>query len=180
MPARTNRQIEQLVTALIDSFSTEEMEQLVYYALNEPLLAVAGGDTFTAQIYNLAVWAQRNHHLPVLLAAAVAARPKNAALRDLVGAFHSEWRNPSDSGNDDQGKSTNIVTDDRVNERLDRIVSELGLMRGEVSEVRGRLVRVEAQLERREAMPLNWNYLAIALVLAALIGLGTYWLGVLR
>lgn len=176
MPAAAmGNHIEQLVNALVEAFATAEMEQLVYYALNEPLPTIATGDTFRDQIYNLVLWAQRNHHLPILLAAAVAARPKNTVLRDLVATFHSERRQLVASAQPEESKD--IVTDDRTNERLDRIVSELGLMRGEVQEIKGRLMRVEAQIERNHALPLNWNYVVVALIAALLIGIATYWLG---
>lgn len=176
MPVRQPRTIERLVTALSDAFTLADLEQLVFFALGETLPAVAGGDTLPDRVFNLVQWAQRTGQLPTLVAAAVAARPKNEALRALVPALHAD--KSEHSGAHDNGADT--VTDERTNERLDRIVSELGLMRGEVSEVRGRLVRVEAQLERREATPLNMTYLAVALVLALLIGLGTYWLGVMQ
>jgi hypothetical protein len=177
MPVRQPRTIERLVAALNDAFTLADLEQLVFYALGETLPAVAGGDTLTERAFNLVQWAQRTGQLPTLVAAAVAARPKNEALRALVPALHAEG--DERSGAYDNGADT-VINDDRTNDRLDRIVSELGLMRGEVSEVRGRLVRVEAQLERREPTPLNITYLAIALVLALLIGLGTYWLGVMQ
>jgi hypothetical protein len=177
MPVRQPRTIEGLVVALSDAFTLADLEQLVFFALGETLPAVAGGDTLIDRVFNLVQWAQRTGQLPALVAAAVAARPKNDALRTLVPALHADRYERTVAL--ENGADT-VLSDDRTNDRLDRIVSELGLMRGEVSEVRGRLMRVEAQLERRDEMPLNTTYIAIALVLALLIGLGTYWLGVIQ
>ncbi len=81
---------------------------------------------------------------------------------------------------------TIMPVDDRTSERLDRIYQELGNLRGEmglvkgdIAAVRSQVNQIEHQLTRRnEPTNLNWTIIAIAMLLAAVISLGTYYIGV--
>jgi len=78
MAALSGKAIERIKSALLAAFDRAELVQLVRIGLDEKLEAIAGAGTLDAVAYDLVVWAERHERLGDLLAAAQAARPKNA------------------------------------------------------------------------------------------------------
>ncbi len=84
MAELSGNQIERFKNALLAAFDRAELVQLVRTGLEENLEAIAGAGKLDTVAYDLVLWAGRNDRLDDLLAAAQAARPKNAQFAALA------------------------------------------------------------------------------------------------
>ncbi len=81
----SGNQIDELVNALIDAYSSEaDLAMMVRIELNENLAAVAAGSNLHVLIFNLITWAERSGRVNELVDGAVRRTPGNPMLQEYV------------------------------------------------------------------------------------------------
>lgn len=79
----TPRQLRQLYQALLESFTRDEMRQLVFFRLGENLEVIVGNGPNRDIFFDLIQWAERHGRTTELVDGAYEANPDNAAIRKL-------------------------------------------------------------------------------------------------
>ena len=86
--ALTREQHRQLEKALLAAFPrAEDLARMVRQGLDENLVALAGGDSLTDQVFSLLQWAEARDQIPALLTAALTDNPTNSQLRTIATAL---------------------------------------------------------------------------------------------
>jgi formylglycine-generating enzyme required for sulfatase activity len=79
----TGQQIQQVHSAFLDAFTPESLRMMVRVHLDESLFNIAGGATFSDQVFALIEWAETTGSIPRLLTGAVKSISGNELLQVL-------------------------------------------------------------------------------------------------
>ena len=87
----TPAEVEQFRDALLSAFTLGELEQVVYFGLEENLEAVVERGPTRQMVTDLVKWANSNNKVPALLAQARSDNPGNVKLRQFDEYLKAKW-----------------------------------------------------------------------------------------
>lgn len=83
----TPRQVEQFHQALLGAFTRADLEQVAYIATGQPYSTLVGQGSFSEEVWNLIMWANRHNQVRALLQQARRRNPGNIMLRSFADAL---------------------------------------------------------------------------------------------
>ncbi len=97
-------EVEQFRDALLSAFTPSELEQVVYFGLEEDLASLVERGTSKQMATDLVKWANSKNRVLVLLARARTDNPRNPKLRQFDEDLKSKWAHTSATPGSEEGR----------------------------------------------------------------------------